>query len=80
MRSFARIAGLVWVVVMLAGWVALLALGRLHGGRGPVLLLSLAAGPGILAYRWGRGAVRGSHTRLARRAGKPKQRPYEREN
>jgi hypothetical protein len=58
MRRFARIAGIVWMIGMLAGWAVLVALGRLHCGRGPVLLLFLAAGPGILAYRWGRGVVR----------------------
>ena len=71
MRSFARIAGIVWVIGALAGWAALLMLGRLHGGRGDVLLLFLAAGPGLLAYRWGRSAVSGSDTRLARRVAKP---------
>ena len=80
MRRFARIAGLVWTLGTLAGWVVLLALGKLHGGRGDVLLLFLAAGPGILAYRWGREAVRGSDTRLARRVVKPKRPPYEWEN
>jgi hypothetical protein len=80
MRSFARIAGLVWVIAMLAGWAALVASGHLHGRRGDVLLLFIAAGPGILAYRWGRGAVNGARTLLARRIVKPKPPPRRREN
>ena len=80
MRSFARIAGLVWMIGTLAGWAALVALGRLHGGRGEVLLLFVAAGPGILAYRWGRSAVRGSDMRVARRVVKPRPPPREWEN
>ena len=80
MRSFARIAGLVWVIGTLAGWAILVASGRLHGGRGQVLLLFIAAGPGLLAYRWGRSAVGGAGTRLARRVVKSKPPPAERKN
>ena len=49
MRRLARIAGLIWTIGTLAGWAVLLALGRLHGGHGEILLLFAVAGPGILA-------------------------------
>ena len=80
MRRFARIAVLVWMIVAVAGWIVLLALGRLRGGRGDVLLLLVAAGPGILAYRWGRGAVSRSGTRFVRPVAKPRPPPREWEN
>jgi hypothetical protein len=77
MRRFARIAGIVWVVGMLAGWATLVALGTLHGRRSDVLLLFVAAAPGLLAYRWGRGVANGSGTRFARRVVKPRRPPRE---
>lgn len=80
MRRLARIAGLIWTIGTLVGWAVLLALGRLHGRHGEILLLFVVAGPGIFAYRWGRSAVSGPHTRPARRVAKPKPPPREWEN
>jgi hypothetical protein len=61
MREAARIAGLVWLVLMaLAGIFLWIAETRtwvepVSSNRGLIYLVSAAALPGVLLYRWGRG-------------------------
>ncbi len=59
MRKAARIVGLVWMTLVIAGGVVLMAAGTaIHlvtsSARGVIYILFAAMLPGILLWRWGR--------------------------
>jgi hypothetical protein len=74
MRQAARIAGIIWMVLIAFSGLLLLGSGILRGNRADFLILFCAALPGFLLYRWGR---RLDSIMPARGAGRPRQFPLE---